>query len=72
MPALEVKPNKWWRRPFYGGGLLINFGVELEDVQQLPLPQDMPRGRWCGNRDRGGSSCCSSSRVWVLWQRSRF
>jgi len=42
--ALEVKPNKWWRRPFYGGGLLINFGVELEDVQQLPLPQDMPRG----------------------------
>jgi len=42
--ALEVKPNKWWRRPFYGGGLLINFGVELEDVQQLPLPNDLPRG----------------------------
>lgn len=41
--ALEVKPNKWWRRPFYGGGLLINFGVELEDPQQLPLPNELPR-----------------------------
>jgi hypothetical protein len=42
--SLEVKPTKWWRRPFYGGGLLINFGVELEDTQQLPLPNDLPRG----------------------------
>lgn len=33
---LEVKPQKsWWRRPFYGW--TINFEVEVEDLQQLPL-----------------------------------
>ena len=33
---LEVKPQKsWWRRPFYGR--TINFEVEVEDLQQLPL-----------------------------------
>jgi len=41
---LEVKPNKWFRRPWFGGGLLINFGVELEDVQQLPITNNLPQG----------------------------
>jgi len=41
---LRVKPDKWWRRPFYGGGELINFQIELEDTQQLPLPNYLPQG----------------------------
>ncbi len=35
---LEVQPQKSWRRPFYGR--TINFSVEVEDVQQLPLIND--------------------------------
>ncbi len=35
---LEVQPQKSWRRPFYGR--TINFAVEVEDVQQLPLIND--------------------------------
>ncbi len=42
--ALQVKPTKWWRRPLYGTGLPINFAVELEDPQQLPLPNELPQG----------------------------
>lgn len=41
---IKVKPLKWWRRPIYGGGRLINFGVEIEDTQQLPLINDAPQG----------------------------
>ena len=41
---LRIKPDKWWRRPFYGGGELINFRVELADTQQLPLPDYLPQG----------------------------
>ncbi len=41
---LQVKPNKWWRRPVFGGGRLINVGVELEDPQQLPLSNDLAQG----------------------------
>lgn len=41
---LRVKPTKWWRRPLYGGGQLINFCVEIEDLQQLPLSPDPPKG----------------------------
>lgn len=37
---LQVEPTKWWRRPLYGGGRLINFFVEVSDQQQLPLPND--------------------------------
>ena len=42
--ALEVEPNQWWRRPIYGGGRLIHFGVELEDPKLLPVPNDLPQG----------------------------
>ncbi len=42
--ALQVKPTKWWRRPLYGKGLLINFAIGLEDPQQLPLPKELPQG----------------------------
>lgn len=42
--AVRVQPVKWWRRPLFGAGRIINFRVELEDVEQLPLPNDMPQG----------------------------
>jgi len=33
---LEVQPSqKWWRRPFYGR--VLNFVIEVEDLQQFPL-----------------------------------
>ncbi|MFP4410707.1 COG1470 family protein [Coleofasciculus sp.] len=33
---LEVQPSqKWWRRPFYGR--VLNFVIEIEDLQQFPL-----------------------------------
>jgi hypothetical protein len=41
--SLQVQPNKsWWRRPFYGR--LLNFFVEIEDTQQLPLTSDRFQG----------------------------
>lgn len=41
---LIVKPMKWWRRPWWGGGRVLNFQVELEDRQLLPLPTDLLQG----------------------------
>lgn len=38
--ALKVQPQKWWKRPVYGGGRVLNFSVELEDAEQAPLPID--------------------------------
>lgn len=50
---LRVKPNKWWRRPWFGSGLPIQFYVELEDAYQLPVPDRLegtliwePRPLW--------------------------
>ena len=37
---LKVKPKKWWKRPLFGGAKLINFSVDLEDTQELPLVSD--------------------------------
>lgn len=34
---LWVKPKKPNQRPWFGGGKLVNFSVELEDTDQLPL-----------------------------------
>ncbi len=42
--ALQVKPTKWWCRPLYGGGRIINFAIGLEDPQQLPLSKELPQG----------------------------
>ncbi len=41
---LQVKPIKWWKRPLYAAPRLINFSLELEDAQQLPLPAYIPQG----------------------------
>ncbi|MEA5514599.1 hypothetical protein [Nodularia sp. UHCC 0506] len=35
---VTVTPIKWWHRPIFGAGRLLNFRIELEDQQQLPLP----------------------------------
>lgn len=40
--SLEVQPTKWWKRPFYGRPL--NFALELEDTQQLPLANNRFQG----------------------------
>ncbi|MEO8889964.1 MAG: hypothetical protein ABI417_00260, partial [Coleofasciculaceae cyanobacterium] len=34
---LQVKPTKWWRRPWFGKGLRIKYYLDLEDTYQLPL-----------------------------------
>ncbi len=35
---LTVKPKQWWRRPWFGKGLIVEFQVDVEDVYQLSLP----------------------------------
>ena len=30
-------PQKWWQRPFYGGGRFFNFRVQVEDPENYPL-----------------------------------
>ncbi len=37
---LEVKPNKWWYRPWVGSGREFNFFVDLRDRYEQPLPVD--------------------------------
>ncbi|MBD1806697.1 hypothetical protein H6F98_14710 [Microcoleus sp. FACHB-SPT15] len=41
---LTVQPTRWWRRPLWGGGRVLNFQVELEDRQQVPLPSSLLPG----------------------------
>ncbi|MBW4671350.1 MAG: hypothetical protein KME60_28995 [Cyanomargarita calcarea GSE-NOS-MK-12-04C] len=41
---LTVKPIHWWRRPLFGAGLFINFNIQIEDQQQLPIPDKLPQG----------------------------
>lgn len=38
--GLRVQPKKWWKRPIYGGGRVLNFSIDLEDSQKLPLTID--------------------------------
>jgi hypothetical protein len=35
---LKVKPDNKWKRPLIGGAKVINFNIDLEDTQQLPIP----------------------------------
>ncbi|MEA5625239.1 hypothetical protein [Nostoc sp. UHCC 0251] len=41
---LAVKPRPWWRRPWFGAGLLVNFQLDIKDPQNLPLPNTLPQG----------------------------
>ena len=34
---LTLKPRYWWRRPWWGGGLLINFQLNIEDQDNYPI-----------------------------------
>jgi hypothetical protein len=37
--------GRWWNRPFYGIGREFKFGVELEDINNLPLPQELSEAK---------------------------
>ncbi len=41
---LTVKPKPWWRRPWFGAGLVVNFQLNIKDQQNLPLPNTLPQG----------------------------
>ncbi|MBD2353994.1 hypothetical protein H6G41_05050 [Tolypothrix sp. FACHB-123] len=41
---LLLKPQPWWRRPWFGGGQTINFKVNIVDKESLPLPDTLPQG----------------------------
>ncbi|MGD1910012.1 MAG: hypothetical protein ACFB2X_03875 [Rivularia sp. (in: cyanobacteria)] len=41
---LTVKPRPWWRRPWIGRPLAINFQVDIEDKQNLPITTPLPQG----------------------------
>jgi len=40
---LTVKPRPWWRRPWSGGGLVINFQAQIQDKNNLPLNNTLPQ-----------------------------
>ncbi|NJL87287.1 MAG: transcriptional regulator, partial [Leptolyngbyaceae cyanobacterium SM1_1_3] len=41
---LRGQPQRWWRRPFFGLGRILNFRVDISDRQQFPLPQSSLQG----------------------------
>ncbi|MBE9208005.1 hypothetical protein IQ244_16030 [Nostoc sp. LEGE 06077] len=41
---VTVVPVKWWYRPMFGAGRLLNFRIELTDQQQIPLPNPVLPG----------------------------
>ncbi|OKH39747.1 hypothetical protein NIES2119_05735 [[Phormidium ambiguum] IAM M-71] len=41
---LEIKPNKWWQRPWFGKGMPIEFYIDLEDNYQIPLTPNQLEG----------------------------
>lgn len=41
---LTAKPLNWWRRPWFGSGLVITFQTEIKDQKQLPLPNKFSQG----------------------------
>lgn len=43
---MQVRPlGRWWNRPFYGAGRTFRFEVELEDVNNLPIPPERPEAQ---------------------------
>ena len=41
---LTVKPQPWWRQPWVGQPLILNFQVNIKDQQELPIPTALPQG----------------------------
>ncbi len=42
--SLIVKPRPWWRQPWIGKPLTINFQVDIEDKQELPISNQSLEG----------------------------
>ncbi|RCJ40119.1 hypothetical protein A6770_38105 [Nostoc minutum NIES-26] len=42
--SLTVYPKQKWRRPLFGYGLELPFQVNLQDLQALPTPENLPMG----------------------------
>lgn len=42
--GLQVKPTRWWRRPWFGAGRVSTFVITLEDRQRLPVSTDPLQG----------------------------
>ncbi|BAY40175.1 hypothetical protein NIES2111_45580 [Nostoc sp. NIES-2111] len=40
---LLVKPKPWWRRPWLGGGLVINFQLNIQDKKNFPISNTLPQ-----------------------------
>lgn len=40
---LTVKPRYWWRRPLFGQPLVVNFQVDVMDMQSYPLANASPQ-----------------------------
>jgi hypothetical protein len=41
---LQGIPQRWWRKPFFGGGRFLNFRVELQDTEKYPLALNTLQG----------------------------
>ncbi|QFS50263.1 hypothetical protein [Nostoc sphaeroides] len=41
---LAVKPRPWWRQPWVGQPLIINFQVDVTDKQNLPISSTLHQG----------------------------
>ncbi|BAY20543.1 hypothetical protein NIES2100_02850 [Calothrix sp. NIES-2100] len=41
---LTIKPKPWWRRHWFGSGQIINFQVNIQDKQNLPVHDTLPQG----------------------------
>lgn len=42
--SVEVKPRRWWNRPWWGRGRVYEFYLEPQDLHQLPLRPDRVDG----------------------------
>ncbi|MEH1841140.1 MAG: hypothetical protein V7L20_20870 [Nostoc sp.] len=42
--SLTVYPKQKWRRPLFGFGLDLPFQVNVQDLQALPTPENLPMG----------------------------
>ncbi|MFH7030931.1 MAG: hypothetical protein ACHBN1_37695 [Heteroscytonema crispum UTEX LB 1556] len=41
---LTIKPQPWWRQPWVGQPLMINFQIDVRDQKNLPIPSTLPQG----------------------------
>ncbi|MBD2215274.1 hypothetical protein H6G27_36390 [Nostoc linckia FACHB-104] len=41
---LTIKPRPWWRQPWVGQPLIINFQIDVRDKRNLPITSILPQG----------------------------